>query len=1221
MKKMIANRFPAVENLKYFNRLLVLLFCVPAISQAQVNLITNGDFETGTVTGFTSNYTLTSGPNTSAGQYGITTDPGSLNSNFSSSCQDHSATGAGYMMVVDGSSNSGDKVWEQSPGGGIQVVAGKQYTFSYWISNISNTNTTGFYPELEVRVNGAVLGSALCPPTLCGWTQVSYTFTATSNYVQIWIFDKLTSFSGNDFALDDLELKEVPPPLTVYFSLVNPTCPGVNDGFIVAYAKGGTPPYTYSFNSGPMSSNNILTGLAPFSSNTIAIKDAANTIATNRSPADIQPVPNPLSIKNDTTVCSGANVQLWAAGSNAAYSWTANPTDASLTSPNIANPVVSPGVTTTYTVTSSPDTVINLIYNGDFSQGDVGFATDYNYYAVNQNKLQQAYSVLPNPNSFEPDFSSCGDITTGTGNMLVADGSLNSSHKVWCQQVPVKPSTTYTFTYWMQTLVTTASPAVIETQINGLPITGNTVTSTFTASTLICGWHKYSTTWNSGANTTAEICLYDRNNTAAGNDFALDDISFTTTVTCTVQKSVTVTVSSSGTPVTGFSYSSPSACKNGSNPTVNTDAGFTTGGTFSATPTGLIINTSTGAIDVAASTAGDYIITYTVAASGCLQGQSSQTAFSIYTNTTPITGFRYTPDNVCANGANPTLDKDLAFTAGGAYTASPAGLIINNLTGAIDVAASAAGTYTITYTVNASGCTLQGSGNTAFTINPASTPVTGFSYTPNTVCANESNPLLNINTGFTTGGTYSSTAGLSINANTGAINVALSTPGTYTVTYAVAATGCAGAASGNTSFTINPTITPVTDFTYSPNLVCTNSSNPAINTNAGFTAGGTFSATPQGLDINPATGIINIATSNAGIYTVTYNVLAAGCQTAKNSSVSFTITAVSSAPVTQFSYTTPVCKNDVNPVPVTAAGFTTGGIFTSSNGLIVNANSGAINLSASTPGTYTVTYTVAATACNPGDAGTANITVNDTPLPPSAVNGKNCGPGIVTLTATNSGGTVKWYTEPALTNLVNTGTSYSPSLTSTQAYYITETIGNCTSNSSIVTATIGAIPQPPFLGNDTSICGGDQLTLDAGSYANYTWQDGSGARTFVVKQPGSYSVIVGNSDGCTSTSGITVSTEAECSDIYFPSAFAPDGKNKLFGPVSPTGSIGGITNYSLTVYNRYGQIVFASTNPLEKWDGTFKGKKMGNNSFVWYARYLFRGRNYKTQKGSLVIIR
>ena len=81
-----------------------------------------------------------------------------------------------------------------------------------------------------------------------------------------------------------------------------------------------------------------------------------------------------------------------------------------------------------------------------------------------------------------------------------------------------------------------------------------------------------------------------------------------------------------------------------------------------------------------------------------------------------------------------------------------------------------------------------------------------------------------LKSGFTTGGTFSSNAGLSINAGTGDINVGASTPGSYTVTHNIPASGCQLAGSNTANININPTITPVTGFSYT-SPVCSNAGN------------------------------------------------------------------------------------------------------------------------------------------------------------------------------------------------------------------------------------------------------------------------------------------------------------------------------------------------------------------------------------------------------------
>jgi hypothetical protein len=92
---------------------------------------------------------------------------------------------------------------------------------------------------------------------------------------------------------------------------------------------------------------------------------------------------------------------------------------------------------------------------------------------------------------------------------------------------------------------------------------------------------------------------------------------------------------------------------------------------------------------------------------------------------------------------------------------------------------------------------------TCVTVIASVVPVTNFTYTPR-VCSTDPDISPSPNSGFTIGGAFSSTAGLSINSSTGLIDVSASTPGTYTITYSILAGGCNPAGSSTFSVTIDP---------------------------------------------------------------------------------------------------------------------------------------------------------------------------------------------------------------------------------------------------------------------------------------------------------------------------------------------------------------------------------------------------------------------------------
>ncbi|MEO7445001.1 MAG: gliding motility-associated C-terminal domain-containing protein [Ferruginibacter sp.] len=157
----------------------------------------------------------------------------------------------------------------------------------------------------------------------------------------------------------------------------------------------------------------------------------------------------------------------------------------------------------------------------------------------------------------------------------------------------------------------------------------------------------------------------------------------------------------------------------------------------------------------------------------------------------------------------------------------------------------------------------------------------------------------------------------------------------------------------------------------------------------------------------------------------------------------------------------------------------------------------------------------------------------------------------------------------------------------------------------------------PDLGKDLSICTGQSIILQAGSYSGYLWQDNTVAPTYTAKAAGLYYIMVTDASGCKGSD--TLKITENCSGIYFPSAFTPngDGRNDGFGPL---GNLSAITKYKCLIYNRYGQLVFSSSNPLEKWKGKFQDMAQNTSSFTWFATYLYNGQP-GLQKGMVTLLR
>jgi hypothetical protein len=163
----------------------------------------------------------------------------------------------------------------------------------------------------------------------------------------------------------------------------------------------------------------------------------------------------------------------------------------------------------------------NLLVNGDFSAGNTGFSTNYNFSSVGLGAAR-TYTITTDPRLNHAAAKSYGDHTTGTGLMMAVNGATTANVRLWEQTVAVNGNTDYTFEFWASSWTVSGGLATCQVYINGIAA-GPAVQFPGTAGV----WASYATDWNSGVNTSAVITLMTiAPFHSGGDDFALDDFSF-----------------------------------------------------------------------------------------------------------------------------------------------------------------------------------------------------------------------------------------------------------------------------------------------------------------------------------------------------------------------------------------------------------------------------------------------------------------------------------------------------------------------------------------------------------------------------------------------------------------------------------------------------------------------------------------------------------------------
>jgi gliding motility-associated-like protein len=122
-----------------------------------------------------------------------------------------------------------------------------------------------------------------------------------------------------------------------------------------------------------------------------------------------------------------------------------------------------------------------------------------------------------------------------------------------------------------------------------------------------------------------------------------------------------------------------------------------------------------------------------------------------------------------------------------------------------------------------------------------------------------------------------------------------------------------------------------------------------------------------------------------------------------------------------------------------------------------------------------------------------------------------------------------------------------------------------------------------------------------------------------VLDNGAYEAVVKDQNGCIATRPFDIILLDDQCELTMPSGFSPngDGRNDVFRPAL----YGNISQYQLQVFNAWGNLVFASNDPEDGWDGALNGRQQTGGTYVWMARYVDYKGTAKVKRGVVTMIR
>jgi hypothetical protein len=618
---------------------------------------------------------------------------------------------------------------------------------------------------------------------------------------------------------------------------------------------------------------------------TATVTNAAGCTRSTTSTLTVNPLPV-ITVTSDYCIVPGkVRLTATAVPAGASFLWN-NGMTASVVDVDIAS-IYS--VTTTYPTGCSASSTINvsveLVSNGDFSAGNTGFFTEYTYTAdiAGNTELypEGYYAVGTNANNYHNSFFGKEHTTPAqTGNFMIINGSTTligspaRQRTIWQQTVAVQPNTNYYFSAYAMN-VNPGSPAKLQFEVNGVLVgtiadlstipSGNNPTSSGTVN--INNWLRFysNPTWSSGSATTAVIRIINLNSAAGGNDFALDDISFSTLSTFIKLLSATGTDGQAvcaNAPLTDIVYSVGSG---------------STGPIVTGLPSGVtaIYNGVNLTITGTPTTPGSYA--YTITTTGTCNPVTATGAITVQEQTIGLTSGTAV-QTVCKNAAI----SNIIYTIGGTATNAtisglPAGVSMTNVGNTFTISGTPTVSGTFNYTITTSGSCVPVTTSGSLTVQTQTVSYLSGN-TAQVICFNSSITNINYNVGGTaTGATVSGLpAGVTGVFNSGFVTISGKPTVSGVFNYTVTTSGSCSAATAQISGSI--TVNALTSITLSAGNAtqpyCVGSAMFPITYNIGGAAtNATVSGLPAGVTGVYNSGVLTISgtPTQSGVFSFTVN--------------------------------------------------------------------------------------------------------------------------------------------------------------------------------------------------------------------------------------------------------------------------------------------------------------------------------------------------------------
>ncbi len=210
--------------------------------------------------------------------------------------------------------------------------------------------------------------------------------------------------------------------------------------------------------------------------------------------------------------------------------------------------------------------------------------------------------------------------------------------------------------------------------------------------------------------------------------------------------------------------------------------------------------------------------------------------------------------------------------------------------------------------------------------------------------------------------------------------------------------------------------------------------------------------------------------------------------------------------------------------------------------------------------------------------------------------------------------------------IVNSSTGlFNPDIAGPGIHEIIYTLNGACLSADTTYIHVDSIPTAGVSGDNTIMFGGNTILIGSG-IGTYQWlasEDLSCYNCQYIEVFPSESiyyclVVTDNNNGCKDTACIKVFVNIDCGELFIPNAFSPngDGFNDVLYVRGKC-----IKTLHLSIYDRWGKLVFETENQNVGWDGRYKGRNMDDAVFLYYLQVTFLNLETEVLKGNISLIR